>query len=145
MTTPLNGSGLDVADLLRNAGLKPTRQRMALGSLLFVGAHKHVTPERLFDEARAAGTKVSLATVYNALHQFEAAGLLRTVNVDSDQRWFDTNVDDHHHFLIKDGGELIDILGERLKVAELPAPPEGYEVDGVDIVVRLRPIAEDEA
>lgn len=137
--------GLDVADMLRDAGLKPTRQRVALGSLLFSGAHRHVTPESFFEEARAAGTEVSLATVYNTLHQLLAAGLLRTVNVDSERRWFDANVDAHHHFLIETTGELIDIPGERLSVAEPPAPPKGCEVAAVDIVVRLKRSAEDEA
>lgn len=129
----------DIAALLREAGLKPTRQRVALGALLFAGAHRHVTPEGLFEEARAAGAAVSLATVYNTLHQFKDAGLLRTVDVGGDRRWFDTNVDPHHHFLIEDAGDLIDIPRDRLTVTEPPAPPRGYAVEAVDIVVRVKP------
>jgi len=64
---------------LRDAGLRPTRQRMGLASLLFGGPCRHVSAEELFAEAAASGVKVSLATVYNTLNQFVAAGLLREV------------------------------------------------------------------
>ena len=128
----------DVAERLRKAGLKPTRQRLALGALLFAGPHRHVTTEVLFEEARATGTDVSLATVYNTLNQFCDAGLLRGINLDSDRRWFDTDVGAHRHFFFEDTGDLTDIPDERLEVASLPSPPDGYEVDVVDVVVRLK-------
>ena len=127
-----------VEDRLRAAGLKPTPQRVALGALLFAGPDRHVTCEGLFEEARAAGAQVSLATVYNTLHQFCDAGLLRPVNLDSDRRWFDTNVGAHHHFFIEETGDLIDIE-DRLELAQPPAPPPGYAVEGVDVVVRIKP------
>jgi Fur family transcriptional regulator, iron response regulator len=123
--------------LLRDAGLKPTRQRLALGRILFTGAHRHVTPETLFNEAQESGADVSLATVYNALHQFRDAGLVREVKVDSERRWFDTNAGAHHHFFIEETGALIDIHEEHVDVST-PAPPRGYTVSGVDVVVRLK-------
>lgn len=128
----------DMAARLREAGLTPTRQRCALGALLFTGEHRHVTCESLFAEARAAGAKVSLATVYNTLHQFRDAGLLREVSAASGQRVFDTNTSAHHHFYVEDTGELIDIPDDRLELSQKPRAPKGYAVDGVDIVVRLR-------
>lgn len=127
------------AELLADAGLRPTRQRLALGELLFSrGCDRHVTAERLYDEALAADLSVSLATVYNTLHQFTEAGLLREIAVDGARVYFDTNVSEHHHFLVEDTGELYDIASSNITVAELPAPPEGLRVERVDVVVRLR-------
>jgi Fur family iron response transcriptional regulator len=119
------------------AGLRPTRQRVALGELLFSGGDRHVTAERLFEEATAARMPVSLATVYNTLHQFTAAGLLREIAVDGERVYFDTNVSDHHHFLLEDSGELRDIAGARVVIGDLPDPPPGLKVARVDVVVRL--------
>lgn len=127
-----------VHDILAGAGLRPTRQRLALGELLFRGCDRHVTAERLYDEAAAANLSVSLATVYNTLHQFTDAGLLREIAVDGARVYFDTNVSDHHHFLIEEDGELYDIPGARVTVADLPTPPKGLRIDRVDVVVRLR-------
>ncbi|RTL79348.1 iron response transcriptional regulator IrrA [Methylocystis sp. IM2] len=127
-----------VHETLVAAGLRPTRQRLALGELLFRGCDRHVTAERLFDEAVAANLSVSLATVYNTLHQFTDAGLLREIAVDGARVYFDTNVRDHHHFLIEEDGELRDIPGSTVTVANLPTPPKGLRIDRVDVVVRLR-------
>lgn len=127
-----------VQDMLAAAGLRPTRQRLALGELLFQGYDRHVTAERLYEEAVAANLSVSLATVYNTLHQFTDAGLLREIAVDGARVYFDTNVSAHHHFLIEDDGELQDIPGAMVAVMDLPTPPKGMRIDRVDVVVRLR-------
>jgi Fur family iron response transcriptional regulator len=124
--------------MLREAGLRPTRQRISLGWLLFAKGDRHVTAELLYDEAARARVHVSLATVYNTLHQFTEAGLLRQVAVDGAKTYFDTNTRDHHHFFIEGEDGLIDIPGEPLAVGALPAPPEGMEIDRVDVIVRLR-------
>ena len=123
---------------LRGAALRPTRQRMALTRLLFDGDDRHVTAEALYKEARAADVRVSLATVYNTLHQFTAAGLLREVVVDATRSYFDTNTSHHHHFFCEEDRCLVDILGEELKVVKLPHPPPGTTVTEVDIVIRVR-------
>jgi len=122
---------------LRGAGLRPTRQRRALGKLLFEGGDRHVTAEALHDEALAAGISVSLATVYNTLHQFTDAGLLRQVVVDSACTYFDTNTSDHHHFFREQDGALIDIDGKAIKVVGVPGAPDGLDVARVDVIVRL--------
>lgn len=128
-----------IHDMLAEAGLRPTRQRIALGELLFRGCDRHITAERLFEEAVAAHLSVSLATVYNTLHQFTDAGLLREIAVDGARVYFDTNVHDHHHFLVEEDGELYDIpAGSNVTVANLPTPPKGLRIDRVDVVVRLR-------
>jgi Fur family transcriptional regulator, iron response regulator len=139
------GSGLrkgcpfsDLRDKLRRVGLRPTRQRVSLGWLLFGKGDRHVSAELLYEEAMRARVPVSLATVYNTLHQFTEAGLLRQLAVDGSKAYFDTNASDHHHFFVEKDDVLMDVPGEGVSVTDLPEPPEGYEVARVDVVVRLR-------
>ncbi|MDR3374423.1 MAG: Fur family transcriptional regulator [Ancalomicrobiaceae bacterium] len=124
--------------LLRAAGLRPTRQRLSLVKVLFGQGPRHVSAEALYEEARRAGLLMSLATVYNALHQFTEAGLLRELAADGAKSYFDTNVAHHHHFLI-DGHRLIDVPAESVAIAALPAIPDGLEIDRIDVVIRLKP------
>ncbi|MGH1419014.1 MAG: iron response transcriptional regulator IrrA [Hyphomicrobiaceae bacterium] len=131
-------SGRDITELLRQADLRPTRQRTALASLLFDGPDRHVTAELLHAEVAQAGEHVSLATVYNTLHQFRRAGLLRELAVDGVKSYFDTNTSNHHHFLIEPDGELMDIPNDNLKIDGLPQPPEGMKITHVDVVVRVK-------
>lgn len=128
----------DLRHKLRDAGLRPTRQRVALGWLLFAKGDRHVTAERLYEEATGARVPVSLATVYNTLHQFTEAGLLREIAVDGSKTYFDTNVSNHHHFLYEDSNQLVDIPGASFPVGPLPVAPDGMEVCRVDVVIRLR-------
>lgn len=130
---------------LREAGLRPTRQRLALGRLLFDGGDRHVTAEALHEEAQKAGVSVSLATVYNTLHQFTDAALLREVVVDSARTYFDTNVSDHHHFFVENSGKLMDIDGRQIAITGLPDAPAGTGIARVDVIVRLdgEPVSQD--
>lgn len=128
----------DVIERVKHAGLRPTRQRLALARLLFQGRDRHVTAEQLHGEAKSEEIPVSLATVYNALHQFTHAGLLREVVVEPGRSYFDTNVDDHHHFYFEDSGHLQDIPGEEVRLARLPEAPSGTRVDRVDVIIRVR-------
>lgn len=128
----------DVRARLRAAGLRPTRQRVALGEILFAAGDRHVTAEMLHEEAIRQAMPVSLATVYNTLHQFTEAGLLREVAIDAAKTYFDTNVSDHHHFFIEGDNAILDIPGHGLEVDGIPVPPEGMEVARVDVIVRLR-------
>jgi Fur family transcriptional regulator, iron response regulator len=123
---------------LREVGLRPTRQRLALARLLFGGGDRHVTAEQLHSEALGAEIPVSLATVYNTLHQFTDAGLLREVVAEPGRSYFDTNTDDHHHFFWELSGELQDIPGEGVVVTGLPQPPSGAEIRRVEVIVRVR-------
>ena len=123
---------------LREAGLRPTRQRIELASLLFAQGHRHLTAEALHAEAAKAGAKVSLATVYNTLNQFTDAGLLRQVVVDAARSYFDTNTGEHQHFFVEDEDQLIDIPGEAITVSGVPTPPTGTSLARVDVVVRVR-------
>src|SRR5882762_928330 len=122
---------------LRTAGLRPTRQRMSLAKLLFDAGDRHVTAEQLHQEATTARVRVSLATVYNTLHQFTTAGLLREVVVQPGRSYFDTNIADHHHFFCESNGLLQDIAAEDLTVIGLPLPPLGTEIGRVEVIVRV--------
>lgn len=128
----------DVKAMLRQVGLRPTRQRMALGWILFGKGDRHLTAEMLYEEASKAKVPVSLATVYNTLHQFTEVGLLRQVAVDGSKTYFDTNASEHHHFFVEGENELVDIPGAEVAVDRLPTAPEGFEIARVDVVVRLR-------
>ena len=122
---------------LRKAGLRPTRQRLALGGLLFGSGDRHVSAEMLHIEALNAGEQVSLATVYNTLHQFTQAGMLRELAIEGGKAYFDTNTSNHNHFFVEHESRLIDIPGTQIRVDALPEPPEGMKISHIDVVVRL--------
>ena len=128
----------DVKAMLRSVGLRPTRQRMALGWLLFGKGDRHLSAEMLYEEASRAKVPVSLATIYNTLHQFTEVGLLRQIGVDGSKAYFDTNVSEHHHFFVEDADAILDIPNADVMFGKMPEAPEGYEVARVDVVVRLR-------
>jgi Fur family iron response transcriptional regulator len=125
-------------ETVARAGLRPTRQRIELASVLFAKGCRHLTAEGLHAEAARAGVRVSLATVYNTLNAFTGAGLVRQVAVDGARVYFDTNVDAHHHFFDEDTGRLEDIPAAQVHVSALPEPPHGAEVTRVDVVVRVK-------
>lgn len=132
----------EVRAILRGAGLRPTRQRVALAEILFSDGNRHISAEGLHEEAMTHRVPVSLATVYNTLHQFTEAGLLREVAVDGSKTYFDTNTDDHHHFFIEGENRIVDIPASGLRVEDLPEPIPGMEIARVDIIVRLRRAAD---
>jgi Fur family iron response transcriptional regulator len=127
-----------VKSRLRVAGLRPTRQRMALGWLLFAKGDRHVSAEMLYEEAIRAREPLSLATVYNTLRQFSEAGLLRQVSVSGPKTFFDTNVSEHHHFYNEEDETVVDIPASTIQVAGLPEAPEGMVISSVEVIVRLR-------
>jgi Fur family iron response transcriptional regulator len=126
-----------MAAYLREAGLRPTRQRIALASLLFDRGNRHVTAEALYSDALEADIDVSLATVYNALHTFTGKGLLREISIDSTRSYFDTNTDEHHHFYFEKSGALEDIDQAQISLGRLPETPDGLKVSRVDVVIRI--------
>lgn len=130
---------MSIETRLRDCGLRPTRQRIALADLLFAKGDRHLTVEELHEEAVDAGVPVSLATVYNTLHQFTEAGLVRVLAVEGSRTYFDTNISDHHHFFVEGDNEVLDIPVSSIAIGNLPEPPEGMEIAHVDVIIRLRP------
>jgi Fur family transcriptional regulator, iron response regulator len=126
-----------VSEHLRHAGLRPTRQRVDLGRVLFSKGNRHVSVEELHAEAETAGFRVSRATVYNALHRFTASGLVLEVILDNGRTYFDTNLTDHHHFFVEGEGRLIDVVAD-IGIDRLPRPPEGMEITSVELIMRVR-------
>jgi len=135
----MTSSSAIALERLRAVGLRPTRQRLALARLLLESGDRHITAEQLHGEAASADIRVSLATVYNTLHQFTEAGLLREVVVEPGRSYFDTNTTDHHHFFCEANGRLQDIPGEDVVVSGFPLPPLGTEICRVDVIIRVRP------
>ena len=124
---------------LGTAGLRPTKQRVALAELLVGdGKDRHVTAESLYGKVQDHGDSVSLATVYNTLRAFCDAGLMQEITVDGSKSYFDTNTHDHPHFFWEDERELTDAPADQLKITALPDAPEGAEISKVDVVIRLR-------
>ena len=132
---------INVPELIRASGLRPTRQRLLLAELLFGRGHRHATAEMLHVEVVAAGERVSLATVYNTLHQFKRAGLLRELAIDGSKAYFDTNTSNHNHFFYEREGRLVDIPEDSIQVDGVPDAPEGMIISHIDVVVRLAPKA----
>jgi Fur family iron response transcriptional regulator len=128
----------DSNDLLRRAGLRPTRQRLILGELLFSRGGRHVTAEMLYADAVAANIQISMATVYNTLKQFTQAGLLRQIGVDGSKSFFDTTPTTHHHFFVDQEDRLFDVPEPGVAMDQLPQPLPGYEISRVDVIVHLR-------
>jgi len=123
--------------LLRNAGLRPTRQRLMLGQLLFLNGHRHVTAEALFEEAIAANMVLSLATVYNTLNQFTEAGLLRRIAADGSKSFFDTDTSVHPHFYLE-GEDLLMDIAQELIFRKVPEALPGHEIARLDVIVHIR-------
>lgn len=140
LATPIKtGCGFhDIREVLRSVGLRPTRQRIMLGWLLFCRGHRHITAEMLYDEACNAKISVSLATIYNTLHQFCEAGLLRQLAVDGTKSYFDTNISEHHHYFFEEDQTLIDIPDKTISVTGIPDAPVDMEISSVEVIVRLK-------
>ena len=136
MTTGAQGV---VTTWLARGNLRPTRQRLALATLLVGdGQNRHVTAESLYVLSAASGERVSLATVYNTLRAFVDAGLINEVVVDGARSYFDTRIDNHPHFYWEDSHALTDVPADQVQITGLPAAPDGMQVSRVDVVIRLR-------
>lgn len=129
---------LQLAQKLRDAGLRPTKQRTALAQMLFNQCDRHVSAEELFEEAKSADITISLATVYNTLNQFTDAGLLRAISIDSTRIYYDTKTGNHNHFFLEDTEELVDMPEGQIRVENLPTAPAGTQISRIDVIVRLR-------
>lgn len=138
MSLTVETTPLPMRTRLAQAGLRPTKQRVALAELLFAHGNRHLAAEDLHKQATQAGFVVSLATVYNTLHQFNEVGLLRVLAVEGARTYFDTNVSDHHHFFVEETNEVIDLPTTGISVDNIPTPPEGMEIANIDVVIRLR-------
>ena len=123
---------------LRKAGLRPTKQRMIIANILLNGINRHFTAENLQNEINSSGNSMSIATIYNCLKKFRNCGLIKQVESSKDTAIFDTNIDQHHHFLDEETGQLIDIENEEINLFKLPEIPKGYMNSGVEVLIKLK-------
>ena len=126
-----------IKEILRSKSLKITNQRLLIAKYLFDGHNKHITAEDLFKKLNKSNSKISLATVYNTLHEFYKSKLINKLTINSEKIYFDTNMSDHHHFYNKDDGILFDV-SNNLKIKGLPNPPKGKKIDKIEVLVHLK-------
>jgi Fur family iron response transcriptional regulator len=125
-------------DMLRRAGLRPTRQRIIIANYLFGdNLDKHVTAESLSLALHSQKIHVALATIYNTLHQFKDAGLLREVIVDATRSYFDTNTEKHYHLYDMDTQNLQDIPLSDIQINSIPQVSD-YVVEDIEVVLKAR-------
>ncbi len=126
-----------LAELLRAHRITPTAQRLKLARIL-LARPRHLCAERLLYLANLEDLAVSKATVYNTLGLFAQRGLVREVVVDPAKVFYDSNPTEHYHFYDVSTGELTDIDRERIEIGDIPDLPPGAQVEGVDVIVRIR-------
>lgn len=124
-------------EILRQAKLRPTCQRMGLVKLLFGYGHRHVCAEELYKEAKRNGINLSLATVYNTLNQFKESGLLREILTGGDKAYFDTNLTPHFHVFFESDGRVEDLSAEHISVHLSDELQKSKKIKSIDVVVRI--------
>ena len=130
-------SSEDIVKRLQAHGIYPTQQRIEVAQLM-LSRDQHLSADQVMQMVNRSSVSVSKATIYNTLGLFASKGLLREVIVDPSRVFYDSNTSEHHHFFNMDSGALSDIQDDQLSIGDLPSLPEGTEVDGVDVIVRIR-------
>ncbi len=125
------------AERLSRFHILPTQQRVQIARVL-LARDQHLSADQVLDLVKAAGNRVSKATVYNTLGLFADKGVVREVIVDPHRVFYDTNTSVHHHFYNVDTGELTDIGADQLRLEGLPGVPPGTVAEGVDVIIRIR-------
>ena len=128
----------EIAARLRTHGINPTSQRIEIAQALFLRC-EHLSAEEVFALVNGESARVSKATVYNTLGLFAERGLIREVIADPARVFYDPNTAPHHHFYDTSTGKLMDIPADDVQIHGLPALPEGMHMEGVDVIVRMRP------
>ena len=129
---------MNILEKLRNVNLRPTKQRIILAKKILDGKNKHFTAETIQKEVSSSGQSISLATIYNCLNKFVSVGLLKQIDQQGEVTIFDTNVSQHHHFINKNTGELIDIGPDEIGFSKLPEIPNGFKNDGVEVLIKIK-------
>ena len=129
---------VDALKVLKDANLRPTKQRVSLVHNIYKYGNRHVNAESLHKEILDTGDNVSLATVYNTLHHLTNLGFLRQVKINAKQNYFDTNITDHHHFFDKSNNSLIDISKGLIKIQGIPIPPKNKIVSDIELIISIK-------
>lgn len=138
MITHQPKSDAGISELLRGHGIYPTSQRVLITRLLFERC-THLSAEDVYRQVNTNMQHVSKATVYNTLGLLAEKGVVREVIADPNRIFYDPNTQPHHHFFDVATGQLTDISADQIQVSGLPPLPAGAQLEGVDVIVRLRP------
>lgn len=130
-------SRTDILALFEKHGVLPTPQRLEIADVL-LSRPQHLSADQIIDRLRAAGSRVSKATVYNTLNLFGDRGIVREVMVDPVRKFYDSTTHAHHHFYNVTTGELHDIPEDAVAFTELPALPDGTTEESVEVLIRIR-------
>ena len=131
---------IDILKKLRSSKLRPTKQRVEIAKFLFEREKTfHFTVESLNKLlTKKINSKFALATIYNTVHSFKAAGHLSEVEVRGNKTYFDTNVSNHHHFYDSETSELIDIDASDIVIQKIPKAPNGKKIKNVEVFINLK-------
>ncbi len=126
-------------DKLRELGLRPTKQRLAICKILFNRKETfHFTIDQLKKIAeKNVKKKISLATLYNTVHAFEKKGYLKEISLKGNKTFFDTNTKNHHHFYDEETLQLTDIKNENISINNLPKIPNGKKIQDIEITIKI--------
>jgi Fur family iron response transcriptional regulator len=124
---------------LKSSGLRPTKQRLMISKLLFGQKQTfHFTIDNLSKLiAKNLKQRISIATVYNTVKAFKRKGYLKEIPLEGNKTFFDTNISSHHHFYDEDTEKLIDINNEKILINNIPNPPSGKSIKGIEVMVRI--------
>lgn len=127
----------DFIEKLESSSLKSTMQRKSLIKIIFGDGNAHYTVDDVYKKAKQNKIKISLATVYNSLNLFKDLGILKILTTSTDTIFYDTNLNDHHHFFCKKTGKLIDVDSSEVIISKLPKIPSGRKLNSVNVILDL--------
>ena len=123
--------------LYRKLNVTPTKQRVDLAHLIFA-KKQHFTATDLINLADKKKLNISMATVYNTLSLLEDKGMLKTINIDNEVKFYDTNLENHHHLYNTTMSTLTDIAHDKVVFAELPELPKTLEIESTELLIKAR-------
>jgi len=124
-------------NIYRDLNVTPTKQRVDLAQLIFA-KKQHFTASDLISLADKNGLNISMATVYNTLSLLEDKGMLKTINIDNELKFYDTNLENHHHLYNTTMSTLTDIAHDRVTFSELPELPKTLEIESAELLIKVK-------
>tara|TARA_B100000085_G_scaffold22585_1_gene18981 strand:+ start:74 stop:472 length:399 start_codon:yes stop_codon:yes gene_type:complete len=123
--------------LYRKLNVTPTKQRVDLAQIIFA-KKQHFTAADLITLADKKKLNISMATIYNTLSLLEDKGMLKTINIDNELKFYDTNLDNHHHLYNTTMSTLTDIDNDRIVFAELPVLPKNLQIESTEVLIKAK-------
>jgi Fur family ferric uptake transcriptional regulator len=125
---------LDAQALLRGAGLRVTRPRVAV--LSAVHEHPHADTESIIGAVRERSGEVSTQAVYDVLRALTTAGLVRRIEPSGSVARYESRVaDNHHHVVCRSCGAIADV---DCTVGHAPcltaSDDHGFQIDEAEVI-----------